>query len=638
MRSFVHAWVWISFLFFISSCSHSGREMVSSKDGSILHLADSLSHCDPAKADSLYLSILRDSSTASLSQQFGALLGESRICSGRSKYDTAAVLIRKAGSMALSAGDSSLLMKALETEGNLNIDLGDNKKAAECYEQGLAIARKTGKKKEQNNFILGLGSIRQSEGNYPEAVRIFTEASKLAAESKNFENQALALENIGLTLTFTSDNREAIRYIRQALEIRKNHNLLREYAMGLQNLGITYRKLDLLDSALICYRQAQEILTGLHDSNTLVRVRYNTGLVLKNQKKYREARQAMEEVLALCRRKGISDGEVYALHTLAAITDEEGKTHDGLKYSDSAITLAKKRGFISDLPLLLERKQDLLAKTGNYKVAYATALKSRELSDSLLSLDKQKEIALLKTRFDTERKESENILLKKNLQYQHSRLIFMAGILVLSALAFVFIVLMLIYRYKHLKQLKLLAEEKAFREEQEKRNKELELEKAKLEASLQETRISDLEYQSKLKEQELVFQSLIRTDLTTVNRSVHEKLFPFNLRFQRKKDQEEFIQSLDDITREASRDPLSEFELTFQQLHPSFFEKLLALNPSLTKTQLHICAMVRLNLSSKDIARLLNLSISTVETTRHHIRKKLELENADSLGNYLITI
>jgi DNA-binding CsgD family transcriptional regulator len=517
--------------------------------------------------------------------------------------------------MALSAGDSSLLMQALEAEGNLNIDLGDNRKAGECYEQGLEIARKTGNVKEQNDFILGLGSIRQGEGNYPEAVRIFTEASKLAAGSRNIENQALALENIGLTLSFTGDNREAIRYIRQALEIRKNHNLLREYAMGLQNLGITYRKLDLLDSALIYYRQAQEILTGLHDSNTLVKVRYNTGLVLKNQKKYREARQAMEEVLAICRRKGITDGEVYALHTLAAITDEEGKTRDGLKYSDSAIMLAKKCGIISNLPSFLERKQDLLAKTGNYKAAYETALRSRELSDSLLSLDKQKEIALLKTRFDTERKESENILLKKNLQFQHSRLIFMAGILVLSALAFVFIVLMLIYRNKHLRQLKLLAEEKAYREEQEKRNKELELEKARLEASLQETRIRDLEYQSKLKEQELVFQSLIR-----------------------KKDQEEFIQSLNEITREASRDPLSEFELTFQQLHPSFFEKLLAQNPSLTKTQLHICAMVRLNLSSKDIARLLNLSISTIETTRHHIRKKLKLENADSLGNYLITI
>jgi len=602
-----------------------------------LDLADSLIHCSPAMADSLYLAILSDSNHASLPHQVRALLGESRICSGQSKYDTAAALIGKAVSLAHTAGDSSLLMQALQTKGNLNIDLGDNLKAAECYEEGLGIARTTGNIKQQQNFILGLGSIRKDEGNYPEAIRIFTEASTLSARSGNFENQALALENIGITLMCTNDFDDAGSYIRQSLEIRKKNNLRREYAMGLMNLGIVFRRLDLPDSALKCYRQTQEILLELHDSNTLVRASYNIGLVLKNQKKYPEARRVMEEVLAICRRKGISDGEVYALHTLASITNEEGRTSEGLRYSDSAITLSIERRLISTLPSLLQRKRDMLAQSGNYKEAYATAIRERELSDSLLSLSKQKEIALLKTRFETEIKEAENDFLKKDLQYQHTKLGFLLGIMILSIFVFILVLLMLIYRTKHLKQLKLLAEEKAGREEQEKRNKELELEKARLEAGLQETRITDLEYQSKLNEQELVFQSLIRTDLTTVNRSVHEKLFPFNLRFQRKKDQEEFIQSLEEITREASRDPLSEFELTFQQLHPSFFEKLLTLSPSLTKTEMHICAMVRLNLSSKDIARLMNLSITTVETTRHHIRKKLEMENADSLVKFLIS-
>ena len=110
------------------------------------------------------------------------------------------------------------------------------------------------------------------------------------------------------------------------------------------------------------------------------------------------------------------------------------------------------------------------------------------------------------------------------------------------------------------------------------------------------------------------------------------------LRLQRKKDQEEFSRALDEITREASKDPLAEFENTFQQLHPSFFEKLLSKGPSLTRTELHVCAMVRLNLSSKDIARLLYLSTSTVETTRHHVRKKLELDNAESLTGFLISL
>jgi DNA-binding CsgD family transcriptional regulator/tetratricopeptide (TPR) repeat protein len=378
---------------------------------------------------------------------------------------------------------------------------------------------------------------------------------------------------------------------------------MREYAMGLQNLGITYRKLGMLDSALYCYGQAREILLQLNDSNTLIRVQYNTGLVLKNQGKYGEARVAMNQVLKLCRRKGIADGEAYALHTLAAIADEQGETRLGIIYSDSAITLAKRNGLTSDLPSLLERKQELLAKSGDFKNAYVTAQSYIALSDSLLSFDKQKEIALLKTRFETERRESENLLLKKDLKYHQTRWVFLWSSMILAATAFILLALMFRYRYRHLKEIKLLADEKV-----------------------------------RLREQELVFQSLIRTDLTNVNRSVREKLFPFNLRFQRKKDQEEFVQTLDELTREASRDPLAEFEFLFQQLHPAFFEKLLARCPALTKTELQICAMIRLNLSSKDIARLLTLSLSSVDSTRHHIRKKLGMENADNLGSSLITI
>ena len=210
---------------------------------------------------------------------------------------------------------------------------------------------------------------------------------------------------------------------------------------------------------------------------------------------------------------------------------------------------------------------------------------------------------MLKTRFETERRESENLILKKDLQYHQTRLIFLWGIMILAAIAFTLVVLIFRYRNKHLKELNLVSGDKV-----------------------------------RLKEQELVLQSLIRTDLTNVNRSVREKLFPFNLRFQRKKDQEDFIQLLDEITREASKDPLAEFEFMFQQLHPSFFEKLLARCPAITKSELQICALLRLNLSSKDIARLLCLSLSTVETTRHHIRKKLDLENAVNLGSFLITI
>ena len=110
------------------------------------------------------------------------------------------------------------------------------------------------------------------------------------------------------------------------------------------------------------------------------------------------------------------------------------------------------------------------------------------------------------------------------------------------------------------------------------------------------------------------------------------------MKFSRKRDQEEFEQMLSELTREANREPMSEFDLLFRKLHASFYEKLLQLCPDLSRAELQVCALVRLNLNSKDIARLINISVSTVETTRHHIRKKLSLEPGDNLTSFLITI
>jgi DNA-binding CsgD family transcriptional regulator len=106
----------------------------------------------------------------------------------------------------------------------------------------------------------------------------------------------------------------------------------------------------------------------------------------------------------------------------------------------------------------------------------------------------------------------------------------------------------------------------------------------------------------------------------------------------RKKDQEEFSHVLTGISRDSAKDPLSEFELLFRQLHPEFYEKLLNRCPQLSKSELHISAMIRLNLSTKDMASLVNLSISTIETNRYHIRKKLSLDQGENLTTCLMQV
>ena len=78
------------------------------------------------------------------------------------------------------------------------------------------------------------------------------------------------------------------------------------------------------------------------------------------------------------------------------------------------------------------------------------------------------------------------------------------------------------------------------------------------------------------------------------------------------------------------------FEALFDQAHENFFRRLKASYPDLTQSDLKLCAYLRLNLSSKEIAPLLNISIRGVEIRRYRLRKRLALPTDSNLVNYIL--
>jgi DNA-binding CsgD family transcriptional regulator len=76
----------------------------------------------------------------------------------------------------------------------------------------------------------------------------------------------------------------------------------------------------------------------------------------------------------------------------------------------------------------------------------------------------------------------------------------------------------------------------------------------------------------------------------------------------------------------------------FSQLHKSFIDNLMARCSTLSRVELQVCSLLRINLSTKDITRLLNISVGSVDMCRHRIRQKLALDQKDNLTSLLITL
>lgn len=78
-----------------------------------------------------------------------------------------------------------------------------------------------------------------------------------------------------------------------------------------------------------------------------------------------------------------------------------------------------------------------------------------------------------------------------------------------------------------------------------------------------------------------------------------------------------------------------EFNARFISVNSKFYDNLMQSFPNLSQGDKKICALIKLNFSSKDMSRLLGISVESVHTTRYRLRKKLNLSRQDNLEDFV---
>ncbi|MEG1586616.1 MAG: triple tyrosine motif-containing protein [Bacteroidales bacterium] len=86
----------------------------------------------------------------------------------------------------------------------------------------------------------------------------------------------------------------------------------------------------------------------------------------------------------------------------------------------------------------------------------------------------------------------------------------------------------------------------------------------------------------------------------------------------------------------VAKEDWSLFIMHFEQTHENFFKNVKEAYPSFTPAELKLCACLKLNLSTKDIASLLNISARGVEAGRYRLRKKIDIDPSESLNEFFI--
>lgn len=229
-----------------------------------------------------------------------------------------------------------------------------------------------------------------------------------------------------------------------------------------------------------------------------------------------------------------------------------------------------------------------------------------ELQDSILGLEKQNAINALEIEYETEKKEQEIEMLQikdENNQLQKRGLL-------IGLLSFIGIAGLFLYSLRQrLKNVK-IAKEKA-QQELEFNQKELDL-----------------------KKQELMAFALQLAHKNEVLETIKLDLNNYKAETENKKTIQSVVNNID--INQNDDNVWEEFRKKFLLVHKGFEDKILNQFTDLTKSELKLCSLLKMNLSSKEIANILNISSEGIKKARYRLRKKLNLESNESLQEFIL--
>lgn len=164
----------------------------------------------------------------------------------------------------------------------------------------------------------------------------------------------------------------------------------------------------------------------------------------------------------------------------------------------------------------------------------------------------------------------------------------------------------------------------------EKTRREMDLTAMAAEKEIIELRNQNLRDDISARNRELASSTMSMVVKSKTLQAIKEKL----VQLEKSKELDEVIRDIDKNI--STKEDWSFFEEAFNHADKGFFRKVKNRHPELTTNDLKLCVYLRLNMTSKEIAPLLNISHRSVEIKRYRLRKKLNLDSSVRLNDYFI--
>lgn len=556
-------------------------------------------------------------------------------------------------------------------------------KLAKLYaDSALFLASKNTLYKEISNAYVNHANIKYMHGELDSSLFYLNKSHENILKSKNHYEIASSLNRLGLLFEAKSNYRRASEYFMSALNLYDSIRSKEGQADVYNNLGIVNDKFLFTDNALLYYKKAYKLYTETQNKTGEAFALNNIASVYMSNNQPDTALKYLTEIIPILKEDNNLPGLATVYNNIAEICNEKNKQDSALYYLEKSLAINRELSRASGLSTnylifakiyaksneldkaihflqkglnISEETENLTAqlsiikemsetykKLKDYKKALVLLEKYNTLEDSIKKESAQHTISELQIKYETAKKDAEIQLLSKEADFNRKFTI----MLIIIVIALVAVSLLLFYATRA--KTKLLRKNKKLHEQKERLIK-LELQNKRTRNKMLQDEINKQHQINKLQEDRhrLKLEHKNRELAASTIHLLNKNKTLASIRKSLEEIQNGNTQNVKSKARKISRtisqnmnldEDWKQFKLHFESVNTGFFDRLQERYPNITKNDLRLCAYIRINLSAKEIAQMLNITPAAVNKRMYRLKKKIKLKQAESLSELILKI
>ena len=435
-------------------------------------------------------------------------------------------------------------------------------------------------------------------GEFNKAADLCYQALRIYDNRKDLTGQAKILNLIAAIHSTQMEFDKALEYSLRSLDIKMKLSDSINIAGDLSNIASSHMSQGNYQQAEDYLHQAIELNEKYNQKNWLAVNYHNLASCFRRQKKYKETENYALKALALCKELNNKQNEISLYNLLANNYYEKMEFDKAQANYQLALDLASEIDYLSEISAAYHGLYKIAEIHNDYKTALEHFTAYQVINENLAKKENMNSLASLEIQYAMEQEQNELEFEKqRNISKAQEKNLYMVILSISLFATLILIILLLLHyrnkiRYSKIKQQK-LKDELAF--------KDKELTANVMSLMKRNEMLSDINNKLILVEEAAVKEetkSAIKKIAIDIENSTKEKI-------------------------------LDEFEMRFKQVHSDFYEKLIQQFPKLSPNEQRLCAFLRLNLSTKEVADITGRNARSIEMARFRLRKKLGISSQD---------